>query len=114
MQATMIAGTIRSRKPRVVSRAADHHRFRELNSQSAVEATATSHPDSLQPIGNEKLDDCEVVRRARDGDARVFEHLYRSHCRRVYALCLRMVGNTTPKEEMYQTKIILFFFPNHT
>jgi RNA polymerase sigma-70 factor, ECF subfamily len=114
MQATMIAGTIRSRKPRVVSRAADHHRFRELNSQSAVEATATSHPDSLQPIGNEKLDDCEVVRRARDGDARVFEHLYRSHCRRVYALCLRMVGNTTEAEDLTQEAFMLLFRKIHT
>src|SRR6266481_1883083 len=100
MQATRIAGSIRSRKPRIVRRAWDNRRFREMNSQSEGEDTATSHPDSLQPIEQEKLNDSEVVRRAREGDASVFEHLYKSHCRRVYAVCLRMVGNTAEAEDL--------------
>jgi hypothetical protein len=48
MQATMIAGSIRSRKPRALNRAGDHRRLRELSSQSVGVDTAMSQPDSLQ------------------------------------------------------------------
>jgi RNA polymerase sigma-70 factor (ECF subfamily) len=109
MQATMIAESIRSRTPRVVSRAAGNRLFREPSSHSAGEDAATSHPDSLQPIEIEKLDDSEVIRRAQSGDASVFEHLYKSHCQRVYALCLRMVGNTTDAEDLTQEAFMLLF-----
>jgi RNA polymerase sigma-70 factor (ECF subfamily) len=110
----MIAGNIRSRKPRVVRPSADNRRFQRLNSQSVYEDTTTSHPDSLQPIENEKLRDSEAVRRARDGDATAFEYLYRSHCRRVYAVCLRMVGNTTEAEDLTQETFLLLFRKIHT
>jgi RNA polymerase sigma-70 factor, ECF subfamily len=113
MQATMIAGNIRSRKPCVVSRAADSRGFQELTSP-AGENTATNHSDSLQPNKNDRLEDSEVVQRAKDGDASVFERLYRTHCRRVYALCLRMVGNTTDAEDLTQDAFLLLFRKIHT
>lgn len=114
MQATMIAGSTRSRKPRALNRVGDHRRFMELSSQSVGVDTAMSQPDSLQHIENEKLDAAEVVRRARDGDVSVFEHLYKAHCQRVYALCLRMVGNTTDAEDLTQEAFLLLFRKIHT
>lgn len=112
MQATMIAGIIRSRKPFVASRAADSRGFQELTSP-AGEDTATNHSDSLQLNKIDRLEDSEVVQRAKDGDASVFERLYRTHCRRVYALCLRMVGNTTDAEDLTQEAFLLLFRKIH-
>src|ERR1700691_768320 len=37
----------------------------------------------------------------------MFEHLYRLHSRRVYALCLRMAGNTTEAEDLTQEVFLL-------
>jgi RNA polymerase sigma-70 factor, ECF subfamily len=38
----------------------------------------------------------DVVRRAQAGDSSAFEVLYREHSPRVYALCLRLSGGSTP------------------
>jgi RNA polymerase sigma-70 factor (ECF subfamily) len=42
------------------------------------------------------------VELAQQGDVSAFERLYRSNCGRVYALCIRMVGNPTLAEELVQ------------
>ncbi len=44
----------------------------------------------------------EVVRLARDGDADAFGALYRAEVGRVYALCLRLEGDTNRAEELTQ------------
>jgi RNA polymerase sigma-70 factor (ECF subfamily) len=44
----------------------------------------------------------ELVRRAQDGDEAAFERLYREHVGRVYALCLRMLGDPVGAEELVQ------------
>lgn len=41
-------------------------------------------------------DDRELVDRARDGDRRAFEALYRRHAGRVHALCWRLAGGDEP------------------
>ena len=114
MQAIMVAGSIRPAKSPVVRRAGENRWFRKRKSQSTDRDTATSNPDSPQPMGCGKLDDSEVVRRAQAGDERIFESLYRSHCRRVYALCLRMVGNTAEAEDVTQEAFLLLFRKLHT
>jgi RNA polymerase sigma-70 factor (ECF subfamily) len=114
MQAPMIAGSIRSRKPHIVRRSAENCRFRKPNSQSVCEDASTKHPASQQPIESKKLLESEAVRRARDGDATVFEYLYRLHSRRVYAVCLRMVGDTTEAEDLTQEAFLLLFRKIHT
>ena len=43
-----------------------------------------------------------LVARARDGDARAFEYVYRRTADRVYALCLRMTGNADEAAELVQ------------
>jgi RNA polymerase sigma-70 factor (ECF subfamily) len=46
--------------------------------------------------------DLELIRAASAGDAEAFEELYKQHHRRVYSLCLRMVGNPSVAEDMTQ------------
>jgi RNA polymerase sigma-70 factor, ECF subfamily len=49
-----------------------------------------------------ELTDTDVVRLAQRGDADAFERVYRLHSRKIYNLCLRMVGNPTEAEDLTQ------------
>jgi RNA polymerase sigma-70 factor (ECF subfamily) len=60
------------------------------------------------------MTDREAVELAQKGDVAAFEYLYRSHSRRVYALCLRMVGNTSDAEELMQEAFLQVFRKIHT
>jgi RNA polymerase sigma-70 factor (ECF subfamily) len=51
----------------------------------------------------------ELIRLAQQGDAAAFESLYRLHNRRVYSLCLRMVGNTAEAEDLTQEAFLQLF-----
>jgi RNA polymerase sigma-70 factor (ECF subfamily) len=51
---------------------------------------------------SQSLSDLELARRAASGDTAAFEKLYEQHHRRVYSLCLRMLGNTSQAEDMTQ------------
>jgi len=44
--------------------------------------------------------EAEVVRMAQEGDAAAFACLYELHGHRVYALCLRMVGDAVEAEDL--------------
>jgi RNA polymerase sigma-70 factor, ECF subfamily len=57
----------------------------------------------------EKLTEAEAIRRAQLGDANAFERIYQLHSRRVYALCLRMVGNTAEAEDLAQEAFLQLF-----
>lgn len=56
-----------------------------------------------------ELPEAEAVRLAQQGDAAAFERLYRLHSRRVYSLCLRMVGNTAEAEDLTQEAFLQLF-----
>src|ERR1043165_598721 len=43
------------------------------------------------------------------GDAAAFEQLYQQHYRRVYSLCLRMLGSTTQAEDLTQEVFLQVF-----
>lgn len=62
-----------------------------------------------RPIEIRELDEAEAIRRAQQGDAEAFERIYRLHNRRVYALCLRMVGNTAEAEDLTQEAFMQLF-----
>ena len=47
-----------------------------------------------------------LVARARRGDARAFEELYRLHHRRIYALALRMIREPGRAEELTQDAFV--------
>ena len=51
----------------------------------------------------------ESIRLAQRGDAAAFERLYQLHSRRVYSLCLRMVGNTAEAEDLTQEAFLQLF-----
>ena len=61
-----------------------------------------------------ELTEAEAIRRAQRGDGASFERLYQLHSRRVYSLCLRMVGNTAEAEDLTQEAFLQLFRKIHT
>ncbi len=61
-----------------------------------------------------ELSEAEAIRLAQQGDAAAFERIYQLHSRRVYALCLRMVGNTAEAEDLTQEAFLQLFRKIHT
>jgi RNA polymerase sigma-70 factor (ECF subfamily) len=51
----------------------------------------------------------ETIRMAQRGDAAAFEFLYRLHCRRVYALCLRIARDPNEAEDLTQEAFLQLF-----
>ena len=56
-----------------------------------------------------EIPEAEAIRLAQEGNAAAFERLYRLHSRRVYSLCLRMVGNTAEAEDLTQEAFLQLF-----
>jgi RNA polymerase sigma-70 factor (ECF subfamily) len=57
------------------------------------------------PIAGE----AEAIEAAKNGDAEAFSKLYTLHKRRVYTLCLRMLGNVSEAEDMTQEAFLHLF-----
>jgi RNA polymerase sigma-70 factor (ECF subfamily) len=55
------------------------------------------------------LTEADAIRLAQAGNAGAFEFLYDLHSRRVYALCLRMVGNPSDAEDLMQEAFLQLF-----
>jgi RNA polymerase sigma-70 factor, ECF subfamily len=53
--------------------------------------------------------DFELAQNSAAGDTAAFEEIYHRHFRRVYALCLRMMGNPTEAEDMTQEVFLQLF-----
>lgn len=60
-------------------------------------------------IENGEMPEAEAIRLAQQGNAAAFERLYQLHNRRVYSLCLRMVGNTAEAEDLTQEAFLQLF-----
>jgi len=60
----------------------------------------------LKVTGGFRKEDDVLVRRAQEGSERAFEQLYRRHVGRVYALCMRLCGNTSLAEELTQDAFV--------
>ena len=58
--------------------------------------------------------DTELIKRAQSGEEKAFEELFHAHKRRVYHLCLRMIGNTAEAEELTQEAFLQLFRKIHT
>lgn len=56
----------------------------------------------------------ETIRLAQQGDAAAFQSLYELHSRRVYSLCLRMIGDATEAEDLTQEAFLQLFRKIHT
>jgi RNA polymerase sigma-70 factor, ECF subfamily len=60
------------------------------------------------------LSEGEAIRLSCAGDSNAFEFLYKSHSRRVYGLCLRMVRNPAAAEDLTQEAFLQLFRKIHT
>lgn len=56
----------------------------------------------------------DAIRLAQQGDAAAFETIYQLHSSRVYALCLRMIGDPTEAEDLTQEAFLQLFRKIHT
>jgi RNA polymerase sigma-70 factor, ECF subfamily len=66
--------------------------------------TTTVTGERIQPVS-----DVELARAAAAGDSAAFENLYEQHHRRVYSLCLRMLGNVSQAEDLTQEVFLQVF-----
>src|SRR5512136_1356977 len=60
----------------------------------------------LEANGGFTANEEDFVRSAQQGDRSAFERLYRTHVGRVYAICLRMSGETGQAEDLTQEVFI--------
>ena len=75
----------------------------------AVDASRTGTVTRTRRTETSEMNEAEAIRLAQQGDAGAFEHIYRLHSRRVYAVCLRMVGNTAEAEDLTQDAFLQLF-----
>ena len=64
---------------------------------SAAEAAQPAPSRAVLPTAGD-----ELLERAKAGDHHAFAELYSQHKRRIYSLCLRMVGNVAEAEDLTQ------------
>jgi RNA polymerase sigma-70 factor (ECF subfamily) len=96
-------------KPRIEKR-----RRLVWDARPGTECISKEAVTQLSSLASDKESETEIIQRASKGDPTAFEYLYRSHCKRVYAVCLRMVGNTTDAEDLTQEAFLLVFRKLHT
>jgi RNA polymerase sigma-70 factor, ECF subfamily len=58
--------------------------------------------------------DTGLIARAQRGEEQAFEALFHQHKRRVYSVCLRMIGNPAEAEELTQEAFLQVFRKIHT
>lgn len=55
------------------------------------------------------MSEAEAIDRAKQGDGECFEFLYKLHKRRVYSVCLRMIGDVEMAEDLAQEAFLQLF-----
>src|SRR5947209_18166197 len=86
-------------------------RERVRHAPAAAPATPMQAGKPLHPDSNSLQ---ETIRLAQQGDAAAFEVLYHLHSRRVYSLCLRMIGDSRDAEDLTQEAFLQLFRKIHT
>jgi len=114
MQATANAGCRKIVVGSLARPTAEKRRSLNRDARSSKECISKKAAPPVSIIATDKVIEAEAIQRAREGDRTVFEYLYRSHSRRVYALCLRMVGNTAEAEDLTQETFLLLLRKIHT
>src|SRR6187402_1827539 len=76
-----------------------------MNSGPVQTKPSNQHLRRNPPIAGE----AEAIQAAQNGDARSFETLYALHKRRVYSLCLRMLGNVAEAEDLTQEAFLQLY-----
>jgi RNA polymerase sigma-70 factor (ECF subfamily) len=114
MQVTAKAGCEKSVVGSLASSIVEKRRSINRDARSSTEPISKKAAPAVSPIDIDRPNEAEAIVRARNGDRSGFEYLYRLHSRRVYALCLRMVGNTADAEDLTQEAFLLLFRKIHT
>jgi RNA polymerase sigma-70 factor (ECF subfamily) len=78
------------------------HRTRADGGSESAPGTATGKSRAFAGSAAPNPADAEMLARAQAGDHHAFAHLYTLHKRRIYSLCLRMVGNVAEAEDLTQ------------
>ena len=65
------------------------------------QAAAATPAPVVQPVSSNP-EEADILTRAQAGDHQAFAQIYTQHKRRIYSLCLRMVGNITEAEDLTQ------------
>jgi len=89
-----------------------HSLYRDMHPRTERILKQTAPPAS--PIASDDLNETEAIERARKGDPVGFEYVYKLHSPRVFAVCLRMVRETTEAEDLTQEVFLLLFRKIHT
>jgi len=71
----------------------------QAETPAGEERSAPEKPPSPPPVPGS---DADILARAQAGDHYAFAQLYALHKRRIYSLCLRMVGNVAEAEDLTQ------------
>ena len=77
-------------------------RIPSSRSADAPPAAAMDQSANNAPSGSLNPGDADVLARAQAGDHQAFAQLYTVHKRRIYSLCLRMLGNVAEAEDLTQ------------
>jgi len=77
----------------------------EISTGQLQPKATNQHMRRNPPIAGE----AEAIAAAQNGDAGSFEMLYALHKRRVYSLCLRMLGNVAEAEDLTQEAFLQLY-----
>lgn len=86
----------------------------EARRASGQPGQACSQPPVGRPLKPDAASLKEAIRLAQEGNEAAFETIYQMHSRRVYALCLRMVGDPVEAEDLTQEAFLQLFRKIHT
>jgi RNA polymerase sigma-70 factor (ECF subfamily) len=77
-------------------------------SRESATATAQAPSNHYSSNGSAASEQAEILARAQAGDNQAFAQLYSTHKRRIYSLCLRMVGSVAEAEDLTQEAFLQF------
>jgi RNA polymerase sigma-70 factor (ECF subfamily) len=83
--------------------------FTKAVSQNSHRDTLKNSSRCTKSVAGEELSEADAIRKAQLGDESMFEYLYHLHSRRVYAICLRMLGDSVEAEDLTQEVFLLLF-----
>src|SRR5258705_78292 len=90
------------------------HRKLKARRRVPRQTPSSGPPQPGKPLKQDTASLKEAIRIAQKGDAAAFETIYQMHSRRVYALCLRMVGDPMEAEDLTQEAFLQLFRKIHT
>lgn len=79
---------------------------RKLEGFMSFQQTSITEERHLNPENQQTSD---LIKRAQEGEETAFEAIFHAHKRKIYYLCLRMIGNSAEAEELTQEAFMQVF-----